>query len=77
MKQELVAYLFQSDGQVSEMPTDELLGSLEQLRQAGIAQEQSTSADNLAIYAFLQTLKQTMHTCRTGAERNFGVNFTL
>jgi hypothetical protein len=39
MKQELVAYLFQSDGQVSEMPTDELLGSLEQLRQAGIAQE--------------------------------------
>jgi hypothetical protein len=58
------------------MPTDELLGSLEQLRQAGIAQEQSTSADNLAIYAFLQTLKRTMHTCRTGVERNFGVNFT-
>ena len=69
MKQELVAYLFQSNGQVSEMPTDELLGRLEQLRQVGSAQEQSTPADNVAVYAFLDTLRQAMRTCKAGVER--------
>jgi hypothetical protein len=62
MKQELVAYLFRSNGRVSEMPTDELLSSLEQLRQAGIAQVPHASADTVAVSAFLQTLKRTMRT---------------
>ena len=70
MKQELAAYLFQSNGQVSEMPTDELLGSLERLRQAGITQELGTSADNVAIHAFLQSLKRAMRTARSHEGRN-------
>ena len=62
MNQELVAYLFRSDGHVSEMPADELLSSLEQLRQAGIAQEPNASAEDVAVSAFLQTVKRTMRT---------------
>jgi hypothetical protein len=62
MNQELVAYLFRSDEHVSEMPTDELLSSMEQLRQAGIAQEPNASADTVAVSAFLQTVKRTMRT---------------
>jgi len=64
VKQELVAYLFRSDGHVSEMPTDELLSDLEQLRQAVIANEPNASADTVAVSAFLQMVKRTM---RTGA----------
>ena len=62
MKQELVAYLFRSDVHVSEMPTDELLSSIEQLRQASIAQEPNASVDNVAVSAFLQTVKRAMRT---------------
>jgi hypothetical protein len=62
MKQELVAYLFRCDGHVSEMPTDELLSDLEQLRQAGSAQEPNSSADHGAVSAFLQTVKRAMRT---------------
>jgi hypothetical protein len=64
MKQKLVAYLFQSDGHVIEMPTDELLGKLEQIKQTAVAEKQNTSPDKVAFSMFLQTLKWTMQTCR-------------
>ena len=72
MKQALVTYLFRSNGHVSELPTVELLSSLEHLRPAGIAQETNASADNEAISAFFQTLKRTMRTGGTSVKRNFG-----
>jgi hypothetical protein len=72
MKQELVAYLFRSDGRLSEMPTDELLSSLEQLMQASIAQEPNASADTGAVSAFLQTVKRTMRTGGNNVKRDFG-----
>ncbi len=68
MNQELSVYLIGSDRQVSEMPTDELLDALEQLRQASTAQEQSGSCDKAAVYAFLQTLKRVMRTSRDGCQ---------
>jgi hypothetical protein len=68
MNQELFAYLIGSGGQVSEMPTDELLDALEQLRQASTVQEQSGFSDNAAFYAFLQTLKRVMRTSWDGCQ---------
>ncbi len=68
MNQELCAYLIRSGRQVSEMPTDELLDALEQLRQASTAQEQSGSSDKAAAYAFLQTLKRVMRISRDGCQ---------
>ncbi len=64
MKQELFAYLIRSDGQVSEMPTDELLVALDQLIQASAAQGQSMSSDIAAGYKFLQTVKLAMRTSK-------------
>jgi hypothetical protein len=54
------------------MPTDELLSSLEQLRQAGVAQEPNASADNVAVCAFLQTVKRAMRTGGISVKRDFG-----
>src|SRR6266516_2969248 len=68
MNQELCAYLIRSGRQVSEMPTDELLDALEQLRQASTAQEQSGASDKAAAYAFLQTLKRVMRISRDGCQ---------
>ena len=62
MKQELFAYLIRGDGQVSDMPTDELLVALDQVTRGSSTQEQNISSDNEAIYEFLQTLKRTMRT---------------
>ena len=64
MHQELFAYLIREDGRVRELPTDELLVALDQLRQAITVQGQSNSSDKAAIYEFLQTVKWTMRTSR-------------
>ncbi len=66
MNQELCAYLIRGDGRVSEMPTDELLVALEQVRQASTPQEQSGSSNKAVVFAFLQTLKRVMRTSRDG-----------
>jgi len=38
MKQELCAYLIRDDGRVSDMPTDELLGALDQVKRGSAVQ---------------------------------------
>lgn len=60
MKQELCAYLIRDDGRVSDMPTDELLGALDQVKRGSTVQGQNMSSDKEAVYAFLQALKRTM-----------------
>lgn|GEM_PF-2458356 len=60
MKQELCAYLIRDDGRVSDMPTDELLGALDQVKRGSAVQGQNMSSDKEAVYAFLQALKRTM-----------------
>ena len=62
MKHKLVAYLMRDNGQVSDMPTDELVVALDQLMQANITQEQSMSSNKAAVYEFLQTVKLAMRT---------------
>jgi hypothetical protein len=64
MKYELAAYLIHDDGEVSDMPTGELLVAIDHLMQAGISQGQSLSSDKAVVYEFLQTLKRTMQTSR-------------
>jgi hypothetical protein len=64
MKQELFAYLIGGDGQVSDMPTDELLVALDHLLQRSTPQEQSLSCDRAATYEFLQTVKRAMRISR-------------
>jgi hypothetical protein len=64
MKQKLFAYVIRDDGQVSDLPTDELLVALDHLIQAGTAQKPSTSSDKAAVCEFLQTLKRSMRTSR-------------
>lgn len=60
MGKELFAYLFRSNGQISEMPTDELSIAIDQLIESSTVQEQSMSSDNAAVYEFLHELKLTM-----------------
>jgi hypothetical protein len=64
MQQELSAYVMRDDGQVSLVPTDELVVALDHLMQRSTAQGQSMSADKAAVYEFLQALKQAMRTSR-------------
>jgi hypothetical protein len=64
MKQELCAYLIRDDGRVSDMPTDELLGALDQVKRGSTVQGQNMSSDKEAVYEFLQTLKRTMRTSK-------------
>jgi len=42
------------------MPTDELLGALDQVKRGSAVQGQNMSSDKEAVYAFLQALKRTM-----------------
>ena len=62
MHQKLFAYLMRDDGRVLELPTDELLVALDQLRQASSLQGQSNSSYEATVYEFLQTVKRTMRT---------------
>ena len=64
MKHKLVAYLMRDNGQVSDMPTDELVFALDQLMQASTAQGQGMSSDIVAGYEFLQTVKLAMQTSK-------------
>ncbi len=64
MKQGLSAYVIRDDGQVSDVPTDELVVALDHLMQRSTAQGQSMSADKSAVYEFLQALKQAMRTSK-------------
>ena len=64
MKQELSAYVVRDDGQVSDVPTDELVVALDHLMQGSTAQGQSMSSNKAAVYEFLQALKQAMRTSR-------------
>ena len=64
MKPQLVAYLIQGNGQVSDMPTDELLVALHQVAQASTLEGQSVPSDHAAVYGFLQALKRTMQTSK-------------
>ena len=61
MKHALAAYLVRGDGQVSALPTEELLVALDQLIQASSAQEHSISSTQAAVYGFLQAIRQAMH----------------
>ena len=64
MHQKLFAYLMRDDGRVLELPTDELLVALDQLRQASTVQGQNNYSDKATVYEFLQTVKRTMRTSR-------------
>ncbi len=64
MKQKLVAYLMQANGEVSDMPTDELLVALHQVTQGSTLEGQSAPSDNAAVYGFLQALKRAMQTAK-------------
>jgi hypothetical protein len=57
VKQQLVAFLMQANGEVSEMPTDELLVALHHVTLASIL-------DDGAVYEFVQVLKRTMQTAK-------------
>jgi hypothetical protein len=65
MKQHLVAYLIQSNGKVSDMPTDELLVALHQVAQGSTLAGQGVYSDNAVVYGFLQALKRAMQTAKT------------
>ncbi|TMF43921.1 MAG: hypothetical protein E6I32_15865 [Chloroflexi bacterium] len=64
MHQKLFAYLMRDDGRVLELPTDELLVALDQLRQASTVQGQNNYSDKATVYEFLQTVKRTMRTSK-------------
>jgi hypothetical protein len=68
MKQELVAYLIRDKERVSEMPTEEILFALDQLRQASTIQEQSISSDKAAVSQFLQAVKLAMRAAKDGSQ---------
>lgn len=68
MGKDLFAYLFRSNGQVSEMPTDELSIALDQLMPDGNAQGQGAPSDSVAVYEFLQELKRTMRRSKLPVE---------
>jgi len=46
------------------MPTDELLGALDQVKRGSTVQGQNMSSDKEAVYEFLQALKRTMRTSK-------------
>jgi hypothetical protein len=60
MKHELAAYLVRGDGQVSALPTEELLVALDQLTRVSAAQGHSTPSTQAAAYGFLQAIRQAM-----------------
>ena len=60
MHQELYAYIIRDDGRVCELPTDELIVALDQLRQANNVQGQG----NTSVHEFLQTVKWIMRRSR-------------
>ncbi len=64
MKQELSAYVIRDGGQVSDVPTDELVVALDHLMQGSTAQGHSMSSDKAAVYEFLQALKRAKRTSR-------------
>lgn len=64
MTQELVAYLMQDDGEVRDLPTDELLVAFAQLTQGSTTVGQCVSPDTAAVYGFLQAIKKAMRTAR-------------
>lgn len=65
MNQELCAYLIRNDGRVWELPTDELLAALDQLRQTSTTQGQSNSSGTATVHEFLQTVRRIMRTSRS------------
>lgn len=64
MNQELCAYLIRNDGRVWELPTDELLGALDQLGHTSAIQSQSDSSGAASVHEFLQTVRRIMRTSR-------------
>lgn len=64
MKQKLVAYLIQSNGEVCAIPTDELLVALHQVTQGSTLEGQSVPSDNAVVYEFLQAFKRAMQTSK-------------
>ena len=65
MNQQLYAYLIRNDGRVWELPTDELLGALDQLGQISTLQDQSNSSGTATVHEFLQKVKRIMRTSRS------------
>ena len=65
MNQELYVYLIRNDGRVWELPTDELQGALDQLRQTSTIQGQSNSCGTATVHEFLQIVKRIMRTSRS------------
>jgi hypothetical protein len=65
MRQELVAYLIQSDGPIVALPTTDLLAALDHVRAGNSTQRYHPSSNTEAVSAFLQTLKAVMQTCKT------------
>ena len=64
MEQQLVAYLIRGNGEVSAMPTDELLVVLHQVAQGSTFEGQSVASDNAEGYRFLQALRRAMQTSK-------------
>lgn len=64
MKQQLVAYLIQGNGEVSDMPTDELLVALHKVAQGSTLEGQGVPSNNAVVYGFLQALRRAMQTSK-------------
>jgi hypothetical protein len=73
MHQELYAYVVRDDGCVWDLPTDELLIDLEQIRQANNIQGQS----NASVHDFLHAVKSIMRRSRKDPLRNKLLNTLL
>lgn len=64
LKQELTACLVRENGHVVALPTDELQAALDQVRTGRCPQGHHLSFNRDAVYAFLQTIKDAMQTCK-------------
>ena len=73
MNQELCAYLIRNDGRVWELPTDELLGALDQLEQISTLQGQNNSSGAATVHEFLQTVRRIMRTSRQDGQTSGSV----
>jgi hypothetical protein len=70
MKQYLEAYLIRDNKRVLDLPTEEILVALEQLRLTSIAQERSMFSDKTAVYQFFQAVKLAMRAAEHGCRGN-------
>jgi hypothetical protein len=69
MEQPLVAYLIQSNGEVSAMPTDELLVALDHMPQGSALDGQSVPSEKAVVSEFLHILKCAMQRSKPSVER--------